>query len=305
MLLQMNLSLLAIALSHFSLVISQTFTKCDPLIKSCPPNPALGKSVAFDLTKGPPKNWSPTKDIKYDGDGASFTIEKDGLKAEIQSDFYIMFGKVDVTLKVSPGRGIVSSVVLQSECGDEVDLEWIGGDNMQVQTNYFAKRKPDHTRGAFHPNPGNQNNFRTYSIDWDSERIIWKIDGATIRVAKSVDSAGNYPQTPAYVKLGNWAGGDSSRNPPGTVKWAGGEVDYSLAPFTMQVKSIKITDYSTGKQYEYTDKTGTWQSIKAVDGKVNGRSPGDGAGPPPITTASTTSSAAPSPSQPNCTSSGT
>ncbi|OJD19528.1 hypothetical protein AJ78_00499 [Emergomyces pasteurianus Ep9510] len=302
MLLQMIFPLLAIAFGHFSLVFSQTFTNCDPLQKSCPPNPALGESVKFDLTKAPLKDWSPTKDIKYDGNGGSFTIEKDGMKAEVQSNFYIMFGKVDVTLKVSPGRGIVSSVVLQSECGDEVDLEWIGGDNMQVQTNYFAKRKPDHTRGGFHPNPDNQNNFRTYSIDWDSERIIWEIDGATIRVAKSAESAGNYPQTPAYVKVGNWAGGDSSRNPPGTVDWAGGEVDYSLAPFTMQVKSIKVTDYSTGKQYEYTDRTGTWQSIKAVDGKVNSRSPGDGIEDPPTTTASTAISA--TTSQKTCGSSG-
>lgn len=157
------------------------------------------------------------KDIKYDGNGGSFTIEKDGLKAEIRSNFYIMFGKVDVTLKASPGKGIVSSVVLESECGDEIDLEWIGGDNMQVQTNYYAKRTLDHTRGGFHSSPDNQNTFRTYSVDWDSERIIWKIDGATVRVAKSVESGGNYPQTPSYIKVGNWAGGDPLQNKKGTV----------------------------------------------------------------------------------------
>ncbi|KKZ66887.1 hypothetical protein EMCG_07383 [[Emmonsia] crescens] len=298
MLLQMNLPALAIAFCHFSLVLSQTYTKCDPLKKSCPPNPALGKSVEFDLTKGPLKDWTPTKDIKYDGNGGSFTVEKDGLKAEIKSNFYIMFGKVDVTLKASPGKGIVSSVVLESECGDEIDLEWIGGDNMQVQTNYYAKRTLDHTRGGFHSSPDNQNTFRTYSVDWDSERIIWKIDGATVRVAKSVESGGNYPQTPSYIKMGNWAGGDPSQNQPGTVNWAGGEVDYSRAPFTMQVKSIKVTDYSTGKQYEYTDKTGSWQSIKAVDGKVNGRRQGGGTETPPSSTASTATSA--TPSQKNC-----
>ncbi len=37
----------------------------------------------------------------------------------------------------------------------------------------------------------------------------------------------------------------------------------------MEVKSIAVTDYSTGRQYKYTGTDGTWQSITAVGGKVN------------------------------------
>lgn len=37
----------------------------------------------------------------------------------------------------------------------------------------------------------------------------------------------------------------------------------------MEVKSIAVTDYSTGSQYKYTGTDGTWQSITAVGGKVN------------------------------------
>lgn len=45
----------------------------------------------------------------------------------------------------------------------------------------------------------------------------------------------------------------------------------------MKVKSIDITDYSTGKEYKYGDNTGDWTSIEAVDGKVNGKgTPGSG-----------------------------
>lgn len=143
-----------------------------------------------------------------------------------------MFGKIEATLKVSPGKGIVSSVVVQSECGDEIDLEWIGGDNMQLQTNYYAKRNPDHTRAGYHPNPNNQNEFRTYTVDWDSDRIIWQIDGETIRVATS--AAGNYPQTPSYIKVGNWAGGDPSQNQPGTVRKCPSYVQVSLPQLVLQ-----------------------------------------------------------------------
>jgi hypothetical protein len=37
----------------------------------------------------------------------------------------------------------------------------------------------------------------------------------------------------------------------------------------MQVKSMVVTDYSTGTQYKYNGQEGTWQSIEAVGGRVN------------------------------------
>ena len=37
----------------------------------------------------------------------------------------------------------------------------------------------------------------------------------------------------------------------------------------MQVKSLTVTDYSTGTQYQYKGQDGTWQSIVAVGGQVN------------------------------------
>ncbi|PGH14983.1 hypothetical protein AJ79_02663 [Helicocarpus griseus UAMH5409] len=289
MLFSINLQVLAIAFCQFSLVLSQTYTKCDPLEKSCPPNLALGKSVEVDLSKEIPDNWISSKEIKLGKDGGSFTIESDGTRAEIQSKFYIMFGKVEVTMKSSPGQGIVSAIVVQAESGDEIDFEWIGTDNMQAQSNYFAKRHPDHTRGQFHKDPNNQETFKTYTIDWDSERIIWKIDGKIVRLETAAESGGNYPQTPSYIKIGNWAGGHPG-HPKGTIEWAGGLVDYSKAPFTMQVKSVKVADYSTGTQYEYADKTGNWKSIKAVNGQVNPRSPNGGEEAAPSKTNSTTSS---------------
>lgn len=54
--------------------------------------------------------------------------------------------------------------------------------------------------------------------------------------------------------------------------WAGGETDYSKGPYTMYLKSMTVTDYSTGSSYRYSDNTGSWQSIVAEGGKVNGNS---------------------------------
>lgn len=46
-------------------------------------------------------------------------------------------------------------------------------------------------------------------------------------------------------------------------------MDWGDAPFTMGVKSIKMTDYSTGDQYEYSDQSCSVKSIKAKGGKIN------------------------------------
>lgn len=67
------------------------------------------------------------------------------------------------------------------------------------------------------------------------------------------------------IKIGIWAGGDPD-NSEGTIEWAGGKTDYTKGPFTMYVESIKITNYNPARSYMYTDKTGSYDSIKASNG---------------------------------------
>lgn len=132
-------------------------------------------------------------------------------------------------MKAAPGIGIVSTIVLQSDDLDEIDWEWLGGDNGQVQSNYFGKGQTlTYNRGAFHPNPGNHDGFHKYTIEWTANQILWQIDGTTVR-ALSYASAepGQYPQTPMQLKLGIWSGGDSSQ-PAGTV----GAFDPSVSWFS-------------------------------------------------------------------------
>jgi beta-glucanase (GH16 family) len=181
-----------------------------------------------------------------------------------------MFGKVSVTMKAAPGAGIVSSLVLQSDDLDEMDLEWLGADSQQVQSNYFGKGDTStYDRGAFHETPENQNEFVTYTIEWTSQQVVWSIGGSTVRVLTPATADTNqYPQTPMQIKFGSWSGGDPA-NPPGTIEWARGPTDYSKGPFSMIVKSIDIADYSTGTSYVYNGNSGNWQDITAVGGAVN------------------------------------
>lgn len=229
-------------------------------------------SIHVDFTRGSVNSFVASGGTpSYTSSGADFTVSKTGDAPQLTSIFYIMFGRVEFTMKSAPGAGIVSSLVLQSDALDEIDMEWLGGDNDQVQTNYFGKgQTTTYNRGQFNPAANNQDQYLTYTIDWTADRIVWSVGGTEVRTLKYDDAeTGQYPQTPMQVKFGAWSGGDSS-NPAGTIQWAGGPTDYSDGPFTMSVQSVVITDYSTGKNYKYGDTSGTWQSIEAEDGEVNG-----------------------------------
>ncbi|KAL8376161.1 hypothetical protein RB595_007323 [Gaeumannomyces hyphopodioides] len=256
------------------LALSQTWSACNPLhTTTCPANTALAMTINVDFTKGAVDAFRASGGTapSYGKDGVSFTVARGGDAPQLISVFYIMFGRVEVTMKAAPGKGIVSTLVLQSDTLDEIDLEWLGADGSEVQSNYFGKGlTTSYNRGQFHKNPGNQDRFITYAIDWTQDRIVWSVDGTAVRTLKYADAEpGQYPQTPMQVKFGAWSGGDPA-NPSGTVAWARGPTDYSRGPFSMLVRSMVVADYSSGKQYRYKDTTGTWQSIEAVGGAVNG-----------------------------------
>jgi len=229
-------------------------------------------AIHVDFTKGEVNSFLASGVPTYSSDtGAAFTVANPGDAPQLISSFYIMFGRVEITMRAAPGQGIVSSMVLQSDDLDEIDLEWLGVDSGQVQTNYFGKGQTgSYNRGQFNPAPDNQASWHTYVIDWTSDRIVWTVDGTEIRT-QTADSAeaNQYPQTPMQVKFGAWAGGGPG-NAQGTVDWAGGPTNFGAGPWSMYVKNLAVTDYSTGKAYKYGDNSGSWKSIKAVEGDING-----------------------------------
>jgi beta-glucanase (GH16 family) len=225
--------------------------------------------MSADFTAGQSSDFTSQSNVVYDTDGAHLTVAKSGDAPQLNSNWYIMFGHVEVVMKAAPGAGIVSSVVLQSDDLDEIDWEWLGATNAEVQSNYFGKgQTTTYNRAAVHAASGSQDSFHTYTIDWTHERIVWQINGVTVRVLEEGDAHGQFPQTPCQLKLGAWSGGDSG-NAQGTIDWSQGPTDYTQGPFTMVVQSASVIDYSTGDTYSYGDRTGTWTSIVAVNGEIN------------------------------------
>lgn len=186
---------------------------------ACPADPALagtyewtygGEAPDFTILAG--------KDVMlYDEEGAIFRVEKKLDAPTIVSDFYIMWGKLEVTMKAAPGPGIVSSLVLQSDDLDEIDWEWVGVEDGQAQSNYFGKGNTDvYDRGGFHAVDSPFTQYHKYGIEWTETKIDWLINDEVVRTLLPAEAKGFYPQTPCQVRIGSWAAGDPS-NEPGVI----------------------------------------------------------------------------------------
>ncbi|KAJ4015183.1 hypothetical protein NW766_005514 [Fusarium irregulare] len=265
------------ALAYAGMASAQTFTECNPLEKTCPPNPAFGdQKIDCDFAKGECSAFHNmiATEIKYNEQGALFQINSETEAPTIRSDNYLMFGRLDVVVQAAKGAGIVTSVVLQSDDLDEIDWEWTGGDDARVQSNYFAKGDTtSYDRAIYHPVSTPLDTTHKYSVEWTSKKIDWLIDDVVVRTLNAAEVANRkgyeMPQTPMQVKLGTWVAGGKNSN-EGTREWAGGYTDFKQAPFDAYYRSVTIIDYagkdapgkSGAKEYVWTDKTGSWESIE-------------------------------------------
>lgn len=248
-------------LSFLSILIAplaaQTFTSCNPLNSTnCPEDPALGMNHTYDFTQASAgSTWNTTAGtLQYGADGAAFVINQKGDAPTIQTNFYILFGEVEVWMKAAAGKGVrplpprhlpptkiannlssppqvCSSIVLQSDDLDEIDLEIIGSNTTHAENNYYGKGNTTNEASKARWEPMSsppQTDFHNYTTRWTNETLEWYIDGNLTRTLKYADAEGgkNYPQTPMQLKMGVWAAGDREENNY-TRAWAGGEIDYS------------------------------------------------------------------------------
>ncbi|KAI0803852.1 concanavalin A-like lectin/glucanase domain-containing protein [Xylaria sp. FL0064] len=265
-------ALALLASAFLGSTVAQLTTKCNPTEKTCPADPALGTAHTFYFNSTPPDDTftSESAAITYDeNDGAVFTIAEQGQSTTLASNFYFFFGKTEVLMKAARGQGIISSIVWGSDTLDEVDWEFKGGNETWAFSNYFGKGNTNVTgTGGDHKISGSIYDIHNYTTVWTKDKIEWHIDGSPVRtlLAQDANNTHNFPQTPMTLRLGSWVGGDPKTQAEGTIEWAGGPTDFSQAPFTMYVQSARIEDFSSGKEYTYTDKTGSWESIKITEG---------------------------------------
>ena len=249
--------------------LAQVHTDCQPLNKTCPPNPAFGMDYNFVFNATPSIDaWETTAGtVSYTpNQGAIFTINKQGDSPTIRTKFYFFFGRTEVWLKTAPGTGIISSLMMLSDDLDEIDWEFFGGNTTSAEANFFGKGHSEiYTNVQYFNVKGVQDDYHNYTTVWTKDSLEWYIDGNHVRtlLPKDANNTLLYPQTPMRLSIGIWAGGDPSLS-QGTIDWAGGKTDYTKGPYSMYVKSARITDFSQGKEYSYGDRSGSWQSIKVI-----------------------------------------
>ncbi|CAF9919794.1 MAG: hypothetical protein HETSPECPRED_004125 [Heterodermia speciosa] len=253
---------------------AQVTTSCNPLEGVCANDKGLASSsysIDFTSVKTLPSEWivADNEKVTLGADGAELSFTQRFDAPTIRTDFNIFFGRVEYVVKAAPGTGIISSMVLLSDDLDEVDWEFRGGVTDSVQTNYFGKGYTGtYNRSTTEPVTSPQATFHTYALDWSPTALVWSIDGKIMRTLNAANADGNgsqYPQTPMKISLSLWDGGDPDTN-PGTVQWAGGLTPLPPAqPYTMYVKSVKVWNSNPGKMYKYSDKSGSWKSIRVIN----------------------------------------
>jgi len=314
------LSTAAVVLAGLQTAQAQTFSACNPMKKTCPPDPALGTSVFYDFTKTTslPADWSAlagTTPQFSTTEGLEFVINTNTNAPTIAFTKYIMFGKVEVYVKASNGGGIVSSVILLSDDLDEIDFEFTGSNDAAVQTNFFGKGNTTlYNREQDIAVANSLTSVHKYTIVWTKDQITWMVDdnAATARTlpynggsADLTNGGYNYPQTPMQVKLGNWVGcptaecfNDATCPTHGTCQWVKGYYGQTVAgPYVMSITNITISDYSCGTEYGFGDMSGMFSSIQGASSCVNSTTSTVTSGAPSSTSSSSeklqTSGAAP------------
>ena len=109
-----------------------------------------------------------------------------------------------------------------------------------------------------------QTTLHNYTVNWQADKTEWLVDGVVMRTLNYADAnrGTNYPQTPMRLKVGTWAGGDTTLNSAGTVAWAGGATNYAQGPFVATLQSVTVINANPAASYTYGDQSGSYSSIR-------------------------------------------
>ncbi|KAG8386730.1 hypothetical protein BUALT_Bualt03G0179500 [Buddleja alternifolia] len=223
------------------------------------PNPVLLLSLLVVLacfTSPSAANFHKTAEITW-GDGRAKIIDGGrGLSLSLdnssgsgfQSKNEYLFGRFDMQLKLIPGNsaGTVTTFFLssQGQGHDEIDFEFLGnssGHPYTVHTNVYSQGKGDKEQ-QFHLWFDPTAAYHTYSIVWNTQRIIFLVDNIPIRVFHNHDSSGvPFPKSkPMKVYCSLWNADDWATQ-GGLVK-----TDWTKAPFVAYYRNFNISSCAAG-----------------------------------------------------------
>lgn len=217
---------------------AQTFSDCNPTKgDTCPDNPALGTTFNYQfndsMAEMDTRYFNVTagaKLIDFTKEGTEFGMYKQGDSVTVRSNFYIFYGRVEAIIQAAPGQGVISTVNLLSDDLDEIDWEVLGGVTNEVYNNWYGKGDREQSNGEEPQLENAMDDYHNYTVIWTEEKLEFWLDDKNVRTVEAA-GPGQYPQTPCFINLSLWAGGDPD-NEEGVIAWAGGETDYSAGYVT-------------------------------------------------------------------------
>lgn len=216
----------------------------------------------FDIT------WGDHRSQILNG-GQELTLSLDQASGSgFKSKNEYLFGRIDMEIKLVEGNsaGTVNAYYLSSQgpTHDEIDFEFLGnlsGNPYTLHTNVFSQGKGNREQ-QFHLWFDPTKAFHTYSIVWNTRRIIFLVDNSPIRVFNNLESIGvPFPSNqPMRIYSSLWNADD----------WAtmGGRVktDWTKAPFTASFRNFNANacvvssgSSSCGSKSTNNLQTSAWQ----------------------------------------------
>ncbi|GJV38570.1 xyloglucan endotransglucosylase/hydrolase 2-like protein [Tanacetum coccineum] len=190
-----------------------------------------------------------------------------------QSKHEYLFGRFDMQLKLvrDNSAGTVTTFYLSSQGAghDEIDFEFLGnstGNPYTIHTNVYSQGKGNKEQ-QFHLWFDPTAAFHTYTIVWNSQRIIFLIDNIPVRVFNNHEAAGvPFPKSqPMRVYASLWNADD----------WAtqGGRVktDWTKAPFTASYRIFNANANKVGPNSKSTSSEHENQAWRTQDIDAAGR----------------------------------
>lgn len=200
----------------------------------------------------------------------------------------VWYGKITARMKASHLGGVITAFILFSGIQDEIDFEFVGADIEKVQTNYYWQGTLNYNHSTNITVDDVFDDYHTYELDWHEDYITWSVDGTIGRTLyknetyNSTTDTYRFPQTPSQVHLSIWPGGNAT-NAPGTIAWAGGEINWDAPDISDPgyyyaiVNEVNITCYDPPifakkngtKAYKYTNSDNFLEkSIMITDDEV-------------------------------------
>jgi len=156
---------------------------------------------------------------------------------EYRSQATYHYGVYSVDLQAVASPGVVTSFftytgLSEGDAHHEIDIEILGQNPNQLQLNYYAGSDTGHEvliELGFDASLA----LHTYSFDWQSDKIIWFVDGIEVHRA----TTGTMPSIAGKIMMNTWAV-DAS-----LASWAG-SFNY-LAPLHAYYDNVTFTDSTT------------------------------------------------------------